>query len=91
VSGNLALHGMTKPVTLAVTLLKVGFNSRTHSATVGFDATTSIRRSDFGLGKYVPEVGDEIAIQIVCQAAESAAYAEHLRKAAERAKASVAK
>jgi polyisoprenoid-binding protein YceI len=87
VTGNLALHGMTRPVTLAVTLLKVGFNSRTHSPTVGFDATTSIRRSDFGLGKYVPEVGDDVEIQIVCQAAESAAYAEYLRKAAERAKA----
>ena len=87
VTGNLALHGITKPVTLAVTLLKVGFNSRTHSPTVGFDATTTIKRSDFGLGKYVPEVGDDIEIQIVCQAAESAAYAEFLRKAAERAKA----
>jgi polyisoprenoid-binding protein YceI len=87
VSGNLMLHGITKPVTLAVTLLKVGFNSRTHSPTVGFDATTSIRRSDYGLGKYVPEVGDDVTIEIVCQAAESAAYAEYLRKAAERAKA----
>jgi polyisoprenoid-binding protein YceI len=87
VTGNLALHGVTKPATLAVTVLKVGFNSRTHSPTVGFDATTTIRRSDYGLGKYVPEVGDDVEIQIVCQAAESAAYAEFLRKAAERAKA----
>jgi polyisoprenoid-binding protein YceI len=87
VTGSLALHGITKPVTLAVTLLKVGFNSRTHSPTVGFDATTTIKRSEFGLGKYVPEVGDDVEIQIVCQAAESGAYAEFLRKAAERAKA----
>lgn len=90
VTGSLALHGMTKPITLAVTLLKVGFNGRTHSPTVGFDATTTIKRSDFGLGKYVPEVGDDVEIQIVCQAAESVAYAEYLRKAAERAKAPAA-
>lgn len=87
VTGNLALHGVSKPVTLAVTILKIGVNGRTHSPTVGFDATTSIKRSDFGLGKYVPEVGDDVDIQIVCQAAESAAYTEYLRKAAERAKA----
>ena len=88
VAGNLALHGLTKPVTLAVTLLKVGLNGRTHSPTVGFDATTTIKRSQFGLGKYVPEVGDEVEIQIVCQAAESGAYAEFLRQqAAKQAKA----
>ena len=38
--------------------------------TVGFDATTTLKRSDFGLGKYVPQVSDEIRLHIISQAVE---------------------
>jgi polyisoprenoid-binding protein YceI len=88
VTGNLTIHGVTKPITLDVTLLGVGSNERTGIATVGFNATGMLRRSDFGLGKFVPQVGDEITVQVTCQAAESKAYAAYLEKQArERAKA----
>ena len=60
VTGELDLHGVKQPVTLEVTLLKVGTNPRTTLATVGFEATTTLKRSDFGLGAYVPQVSDEI-------------------------------
>jgi polyisoprenoid-binding protein YceI len=76
VTGNLTLHGVTKPVTLQVTVVKVGVNPRTNLATVGFDATTMLKRSDFGLGKYAPQVSDAIDMHIVSQAVDAKAYAQ---------------
>ena len=88
VTGDLSLHGVTRPVTLDVTVIKIGTNPRTSLPTVGFEATTTLRRSDFGLGKYVPQVGDEIQLQVISQGVEAKAYAEYLRarEAAEAAK-----
>jgi polyisoprenoid-binding protein YceI len=89
VTGDLNLHGVTKPITLHVTVVKVGSNPRTHLPTVGFDAMTMLKRSDFGLGKYVPQVGDEIQMHLIAQAVEAKPYAEYLKaqEAAEAAKA----
>ena len=47
VTGDLTVHGMTKAVILEVTVVKVGINPRTSLPTVGFDATTTLKRSDF--------------------------------------------
>jgi polyisoprenoid-binding protein YceI len=86
VMGELTLHGVTKPITLAVTVIKIGTNPRTGLSTVGFDATATLRRSDFGLGKYVPQVSDAIEMHITSQAVEAKSYAEYLHaQAAEQA------
>ena len=79
VTGNLNLHGVTKPVMLDVTVVKSGTNPRSGLPTVGFDAMTTLKRSDFGLGAYVPQVGDEIELRIICQAVDAKAYAEYLK------------
>ena len=79
VTGNLNLHGMTKPVTLDVTVVKIGTNPRSGLPTIGFDAMTTLKRSEFGLGAYVPQVGDEIEMHIICQAVDAKAYAEYLK------------
>jgi polyisoprenoid-binding protein YceI len=84
VTGELNLHGVTKPVTLDVTVLKVGSNPRTQLPTVGFEATTTLKRSDFGLGAFVPQVSDEIRLQISSQGVEAKGYAEYLRKQGEK-------
>ncbi len=84
VTGDLNLHGVTKPVTLDVIVLKVGANPRTQLPTVGFEATTLLKRSDFGLGAYVPQVGDEIRMSITSQGVEAKGYAEYLKKQAEK-------
>src|SRR5262245_5988128 len=80
VTGNLTIHGVTKPIALDVTLLGVGKNERTGVATIGFNATGKLKRSDFGLGAFVPQVSDEITLQVTCQGAESKGYAEYLEK-----------
>ncbi len=68
VSGILTLHGVSKPVTLNVTLNKLGESPITHKKTVGFMATTIINRSAFGIDKYVPGLSDEVLIHIETEA-----------------------
>lgn len=68
VHGVLTLHGVSKPVTLQVTLNKVGKNPVTDRMTVGFSASTTIKRSDFGMNTLVPHLGDEVSIEIGAEA-----------------------
>jgi polyisoprenoid-binding protein YceI len=91
VSGALSVHGITKPVTLDVTVNKVGTNPRNQVPTVGFEAVAMLKRSDFGLGLYVPQVSDEVEIHITAEAAEKNAYAQYLKAQAEREAAKKAK
>ena len=64
-AGNLTLHGVTKPVTLDVTLNKVAMNPMMQSRKdAGFSVTGAIKRSDFGMTAFIPMVGDEIALHI---------------------------
>ncbi len=64
VTGDLTVHGVTKPQTLDVKINKIGDNPMVKKASAGFDATTTIKRSDFGVNKYVPAVSDEIPVRI---------------------------
>ena len=64
VAGNLTLHGVTKPVTLDVTLVGAGVNPLSKKVTVGFDAKGTIKRSDFGVKTYIPLIGDELHLTI---------------------------
>jgi polyisoprenoid-binding protein YceI len=91
VTGVLSLHGVTKPVRLDVTLNKIGINPRNQVPTVGFEAMAKLKRSDFGLGRYVPQVSDEIEIHITAEAAEKNAFAQYLKAQAEREAAKKAK
>jgi len=86
VTGDLSLHGETKSITLDVRVVKVGTNPRTGLPTVGFDATATLKRSDYGLGKYVPQVGDEIDLHITSQGVDAAAYAEYVKANAAKKK-----
>ena len=67
VTGDLTVHGVTKPVVLAATLNKIGPHPMSKAQSIGFDATASIKRSDFGVGAYVPNVGDELTIRITTE------------------------
>lgn len=91
VAGDLSLHGITKPVVLDVTINKIGTNPRNKVATVGFEAMATLKRSDFGLGLYVPQVSDEIQVHITAEAAEKNAYEQYLKAQAEREAAKKAK
>jgi len=64
VTGDLTLHGVTKPVTLDVTLVGAGANPLNKKYTVGFEATGTLKRSEFGVKTYVPLIGDELHLTI---------------------------
>jgi len=64
VTGDLTLHGVTKPVTLEAKFNAGGSNPMTNKYTVGFDARGHINRSDFGVKAFVPMVSDQVDITI---------------------------
>ena len=63
ITGNLTLHGVTRPVVLDTRFYGAGANPRSKKLNVGFKAKTTIKRSDFGI-MYGPTVGDEVELQI---------------------------
>lgn len=64
VSGDLTLHGVTRPVTLDVTFNGVGPGLIPGGTRAGFSATTTIRRSDFGMTKFASWVADDVDLVI---------------------------
>ncbi|OUJ14671.1 YceI family protein [Acetobacter sp. DsW_063] len=64
VTGNLTLHGVTKPETLKVHFIGAGVNALDKKYTAGFEATGVIKRSDFGVKMYVPYVSDDVHLRI---------------------------
>ena len=64
VTGDLTLHGVTKPVTLAVTLNKAAEGPMTKVYTAGFSAEGTIKRTDFGVSAYAPALGDNVKLLI---------------------------
>ncbi len=66
--GDLTLKGITKPVTLTVTSFQAKPHPIQRKDALGANAHTTIKRSDFNMGKYAPAVGDEVRIDIAIEA-----------------------
>jgi|688.fasta_scaffold103609_3 polyisoprenoid-binding protein YceI len=64
ITGDLTLNGVTKPVTFEAEFTGAGANPFNKKATVGFEAETSIKRSDFGVNAFIPFVSDEVELDI---------------------------
>ncbi len=64
--GNLTLHGITKPVMLHAKFTGAGASlpMAGGKATIGFFAYATIKRSDFGMGAFVPLVSDAVDLRI---------------------------
>lgn len=71
VVGNLTVHGKTHPVTLHATLNKMGMQPMEKKPAIGFSATGTLKRSWFGVDKYVPMVSDTIHLRITVEALEN--------------------
>ena len=64
-TGDLTLLGVTAPVDLEINFHGGGRNFLTRSYTLGFSASTSFLRSDYGLNRFTSfGVGDEIELEI---------------------------
>ena len=64
ITGNLTLNGVTKPVVLDTTFSGAGNNPFNKKATVGFHATTTIKRSEFGVNYGIPVISDAVKLDI---------------------------
>ncbi|HXY41009.1 MAG TPA: YceI family protein [Vicinamibacteria bacterium] len=74
VTGDLTMHGVTKPVTLTVTFLGSTKDPFSGNEKLGFDVTGSLNRQDFGIkwNKTLDSggvlVGDEVKVQVSVEA-----------------------
>ncbi|MEM7437968.1 MAG: YceI family protein [Pseudomonadota bacterium] len=68
ITGDLSMNGITKSVALDATLNKADTHPMAGKPWLGFDATTTIKRSDFGVGAFAPAVGDEVKVIISLEA-----------------------
>ncbi|WP_413204560.1 YceI family protein [Rhodospirillum sp. A1_3_36] len=64
ITGDLSLHGVTKPVTLTVTLNKAAKHPFFDAYVAGFTGSATVTRTEFGIKTYAPAVGDQVDILI---------------------------
>jgi polyisoprenoid-binding protein YceI len=62
IQGDLTFHGVTHPVTLVAHFNGGGTNPLDKKYTIGFDATGSLARADFGVKTYEPLIGDKVEL-----------------------------
>lgn len=62
--GELELHGRTRPLVLEFHLNKIANDPYAFKRTAGFSATTTFKRSDYGMDKVLSAVGDTVELRI---------------------------
>lgn len=68
VSGDLSLHGITKPVVLEIVYLSCREHPLLHVPSCGADASVTIKRSEFGLDAFIGNDSDEVKVDISVEA-----------------------
>lgn len=64
VDGVVTMLGVSKTATLSVRFNKADYHPYSKDFVAGFSASTTIKRSDFGMKEYIPMVGDEVRIEV---------------------------
>ena len=72
ITGDLTLNGVTQSVVLDAVLNQVGTHPMAQQEWAGFDATTTLLRSDYNVGNFAPFVSDEVQVQISIEASKVA-------------------
>ena len=68
ITGDLTVKGTTREVVLDATLNGAGKHPMSGQPAAGFDAATTLKRSDFGLDLFAPAVSDEVRVRITTEA-----------------------
>lgn len=71
VRGELTLLGVTRPVTLKVANFRCGANPFNKKPMCGAQATTTFKRSDFGMKSLLPTIGDDVTLVIPIEAPQA--------------------
>jgi polyisoprenoid-binding protein YceI len=64
ITGQFTLMGVSHTVTLDTTLIGTGTHMMTKKPVIGFSATGTIKRSDYGLTNFLPMLGDDVTLEI---------------------------
>jgi polyisoprenoid-binding protein YceI len=72
VSGELQVRDLRREVVLDVSLNAIKPHPMTQRAAIGFNASTNLKRTELGVGKYAPNVSDEVGIEITVEASVAA-------------------
>ena len=70
ITGDLTMNGVTQEVVLDTELNSMGTHPMAQKPWLGFDAATTVNRSDFNLGAFAPAVSDEVEIEISVEAGQ---------------------
>lgn len=68
ITGDLTLNGITREVVLEAELTKLGQHPMAGKDWAGFEAETTLKRSDYDMGKFAPHISDEVEIEISIEA-----------------------
>ncbi|MBU3578296.1 YceI family protein [Polynucleobacter sp. UK-Kesae-W10] len=68
--GTLTLKGVSKPVTLKISNFECKKHPMSGVDYCGANAETKVKRTEFNMGKYAPNVGDDVTILIAIEAAK---------------------
>lgn len=68
IDGDLSIKGISHPVTLTVTSFQNMVHPMLKKDAIGANAFTVVKRSDFNMGKYAPQVGDDVRIDLAVEA-----------------------
>jgi len=72
ITGDLTMNDITKSVVLDTTLnQKADAHPMNNKPWLGFDASTTLLRSDFGVDKFAPYVSDEVEVKISIEAGKA--------------------
>lgn len=66
--GSLTMLGVTKPVTLTINRFRCAPHPLNKRETCGADVVATLKRSEFGMTKYIPSVGDDVRLLIAVEA-----------------------
>ncbi|MBY5971073.1 YceI family protein [Pseudooceanicola marinus] len=71
ITGDLTINGVTNEVVLDAKLNQLGEHPMEGKQWAGFDATTTVLRSDYDMGMFAPYVSDEVEIEISIEAMQA--------------------
>jgi polyisoprenoid-binding protein YceI len=66
VTGDMTLHGVTKPMTVTISIVGVADVPRM-GPTAGFECSLTVKRSDFGMDKMMQGLGDEVTLRVALE------------------------
>ena len=71
ITGDLTLNGVTKSVVLDAVLNQAGEHPMEKKPWAGFNATTTLLRSDYNLGMFTPFISDDVQVTISIEAGKA--------------------